>query len=232
MADEPKNEEPRRIALLLGSDSQVLILTQPDENAIRIVRAWIRAETGATVEDKLPPDLAALVEIMRAETARCFRKHEVKADAGRGGGLAGKGVPRNAGNQNAAKQKQNNSKTIADQKQGGGKQNHKDKYNLQSTTFLSFWTVWPKKVAKADAERAWAAAWRDGVISDANLDAVLVAVRSASSSSDWTKDGGKWIPHPASWIRGRRWEDESAPAAPSPDGGSAPEPVYIFPRKA
>ena len=65
MSDKPRNDEPRRIALLLGSDSQVLILTQPDENAIRIVRAWIRAETGVKDPDPLSPDLAALVKLMR-----------------------------------------------------------------------------------------------------------------------------------------------------------------------
>lgn len=221
MAVDPKNKEPRRIALLLGSDSQVLILTQPDESAIRIVRAWIRAEAGATVEDKLPPDLAALVEIMRAETARLKKGRKGMSD----GGL--KAMITRWGDRDADKVEISSDKVgISSDKEGP----HKN--NLQFTTFLSFWTVWPKKVAKADAQKAWAAAWRDGVISDENLDAVLAAVRSASSSADWTKDGGKWIPHPASWIRGRRWEDETTPAAPSPSGGSTPEPVYIFPRKA
>ena len=82
-------------------------------------------------------------------------------------------------------------------------------------TFARFWSVYPKKVAKGDAQRAWSAAWKSGAISDANLDAVLAAVRSSSSSKEWTEDGGKFIPYPATWIRGRRWEDETAPAAPT-----------------
>jgi len=45
-----------------------------------------------------------------------IRKGRVRADSGHVGGLAGKGVPRGFGNQNAAKRKQNESETIAEQK--------------------------------------------------------------------------------------------------------------------
>ena len=33
-----------------------------------------------------------------------------------------------------------------------------------------------------------------------------------SKSHDWTKDGGQFIPHAATWLNGKRWEDE-LPAA-------------------
>jgi DNA replication protein DnaC len=32
-------------------------------------------------------------------------------------------------------------------------------------------------------------------------------------STEWLKDGGQFIPHPATWLNGRRWEDEAPPAA-------------------
>jgi hypothetical protein len=36
---------------------------------------------------------------------------------------------------------------------------------------------------------------------------VLAAIRSQSASDQWRKDGGQYIPNPATWIRQRRWED-------------------------
>jgi len=35
-------------------------------------------------------------------------------------------------------------------------------------------------------------------------------------SESWNRDGGRYIPHPSTWLNGRRWEDELAPAPPSP----------------
>jgi len=29
-----------------------------------------------------------------------------------------------------------------------------------------------------------------------------------SKSEQWTKDNGQYIPHAATWLNGRRWEDE------------------------
>ena len=37
---------------------------------------------------------------------------------------------------------------------------------------------------------------------------MIGAVEVQLKSRDWTKDGGAYIPLPATWIRGRRWEDE------------------------
>ena len=59
-------------------------------------------------------------------------KSIVRSIAGKSGGQKGKGVSRNVGNQNAAKQDQNNSKSIANQKQNNSKSiadisNDKDK---------------------------------------------------------------------------------------------------------
>jgi hypothetical protein len=28
------------------------------------------------------------------------------------------------------------------------------------------------------------------------------------TSAEWTKDGGQFIPHPATWLNQKRWEDE------------------------
>jgi len=70
--------------------------------------------------------------------------------------------------------------------------------------FAEFWSAYPRKVAKGDAEKAWKKHKPD-------LAACLSAIAAAKSSPDWTKDGGQFIPHPATWINGKRWEDGAAP---------------------
>jgi hypothetical protein len=34
-------------------------------------------------------------------------------------------------------------------------------------------------------------------------------VKVWKNSQQWTKDGGQFIPMPATWLNGRRWEDET-----------------------
>jgi hypothetical protein len=70
--------------------------------------------------------------------------------------------------------------------------------------FAEFWSAYPKKVAKEAAAKAFAK-----LAPDEPLRAVLVAaVRRHASSDPWRKDGGQFIPNAATWLNGRRWEDE------------------------
>lgn len=87
----------------------------------------------------------------------------------------------------------------------------------RDAAFDSFWSVWPRKVARKAAEKAWAAAWKHGKITADNLPAILGVVKRNASSADWTKDDGRFCPHAATWINGERWNDSAAsdPAAPA-----------------
>lgn len=74
--------------------------------------------------------------------------------------------------------------------------------------FRQFWQTYPRKVSKADAEKAYRK-----LKPDAELQATLLAaVALQAKSHDWQKDEGRFIPHAASWINGRRWEDQVAAA--------------------
>lgn len=72
-----------------------------------------------------------------------------------------------------------------------------------SDGFAEFWSAYPKKVGKGDAEKAWKKLKPD-------LSACLSAISTAKLSIDWLKEGGQFIPHPATWINGKRWEDGAA----------------------
>jgi len=82
--------------------------------------------------------------------------------------------------------------------------------------FDQFWSVYPKKKARGAAEKAWRSAHVNG-----DFDRLIEAVRQQSISEDWVKDGGKFIPHPATWISQKRWLDEiGVGSSSSPVGGA------------
>ena len=68
-------------------------------------------------EDGLVGVFAFLANRIKDKQLRLARLAKVKAEAGRAGGLAGKGVSRGIGNQNARKDSENESKTKAKRKQ-------------------------------------------------------------------------------------------------------------------
>ena len=85
--------------------------------------------------------------------------------------------------------------------------------------FEEFWLAWPRKLAKADAEKAWRKLSPDDLLRAR----ILRAVREQRGSDDWRKDGGRFIPHAATWLNGRRWEDQLAlpdAAEPKPWAGA------------
>ena len=74
------------------------------------------------------------------------------------------------------------------------------------TDFDRFWTAYPRKIAKGDARKAWQALVPDPALVDRILDALVWQTRQP----DWLRDGGTWIPYPATYLRSERWEDEPA----------------------
>lgn len=73
--------------------------------------------------------------------------------------------------------------------------------------FSVFWKAYPRKVAKEDARKAFRA-----VTKDTTLTVILAGLERAKPG--WTDP--KYIPYPATWLRGRRWMDE-APAVSPPE---------------
>jgi phage replication O-like protein O len=74
----------------------------------------------------------------------------------------------------------------------------------QADRFSRFYAAYPKKRAKQDAIKAWRK------ISPENglFETIMAAVVKQKRSDDWTRENGRFIPNPASWLNGRRWEDE------------------------
>lgn len=85
--------------------------------------------------------------------------------------------------------------------------------DLSDTLFSRFWAAYPNKKSKKDAKKAW-----DKLHPDIELcRKMAVALEAQKRSEGWTRDGGRYIPLPASWIRGERWTDEVTIPAPAYD---------------
>ena len=76
--------------------------------------------------------------------------------------------------------------------------------------FKKFWEVYPRKVAKPSAEKAW----KKLNPNEELLATILSAVEVHSKSPAWKKDDKQFIPHPATWLNQRRWEDETRTEEP------------------
>ena len=73
--------------------------------------------------------------------------------------------------------------------------------------FALFWHEYPRKAAKAAALKAW----QKLNPSPELVERILAHVREHKRSQDWIKDGGQFVPHPATFLNGRRWEDDIPP---------------------
>ena len=73
-----------------------------------------------------------------------------------------------------------------------------------SDDFLAFWQTYPKKKKKGDAWKAWKQVRK----SLPPAEDLLESVRLHIASWDWRKNGGEFIPLPATYLRSQSWEDE------------------------
>ncbi len=82
----------------------------------------------------------------------------------------------------------------------------------QQERFDRFWAVYPKKKSKGQAEKAWIKINPD----DELLGVMLSSLERLKRSKDWLKDGGQFIPYPATWLNAKGWEDELPVSRDSP----------------
>ena len=76
-----------------------------------------------------------------------------------------------------------------------------------NTAFDRFWSEYPKKVGKKAAERAFNTAKKS-----ATVDTMIAAIQKQKQGEQWRKNGGQYVPNPATWLNQGRWDDEVTPA--------------------
>jgi hypothetical protein len=175
----------------------------PLESLIAEVRPALTARRRDAIVRELEPVLKAYIDDVTAQVESYAEKSEKARAAGQKGGKA-------SGQSRAKRTLKRTPKQVVEP----------DKIRLDppyspprgDIAFERFWKAYPRHVGKAKAE----AAWTRLDVTSSLLDAMLRALAWQTASEAWTRDDGKFIPHPATWLNGRRWEDEPAPTTNTP----------------
>src|SRR5688572_14062117 len=69
-------------------------------------------------------------------------------------------------------------------------------------TFDDFWRAYPRKQARVEAEKAWRQ------IVGERYPYMILAIKRAKETDQWQRNSGQYIPMPASYLRGKRFDDE------------------------
>lgn len=80
--------------------------------------------------------------------------------------------------------------------------------NTGNDCFDRFWAAYPRKVGKEKARRAFEKLHPG----EADLQQMLEELERQRNAYHWGKENWKFIPHPATWLNQRRWEDETIAA--------------------
>ncbi len=78
-------------------------------------------------------------------------------------------------------------------------------------TFEDFWAVYPRRVARAAAEKAWAKAVR-------SIDAETIVAGARRYAEERRGGETRFTAHPATWLNAGRWADDPAPVRSGPSG--------------
>lgn len=95
--------------------------------------------------------------------------------------------------------------------------------DVQEIRFAEFWKQYPRKVGKQAARSAWMKVKPTAAL----FEQIMVAVDAAKRSMEWTKEGGRFIPHPSTWINQGRWDDELTPSTNTKQEGGHRGGEYI-----
>lgn len=87
--------------------------------------------------------------------------------------------------------------------------------------FERFWQAYPRKVGKDAAKRAFDKRKPDETL----LADMLASITLQCQTEEWRKDGGQFIPHPATWLNQGRWQDELGDKA-EPTGDWRKNPMF------
>jgi len=73
---------------------------------------------------------------------------------------------------------------------------------VDDAQFEEFWKAYPRRTAKGNARKAFIAALK-------KIDADTLVTKAGQFAKQQAGKEPQYIPHPASWLNGERWEDET-----------------------
>lgn len=186
------------------------------------------------VESSEDPFICAMLELMKPNIDRSNDLSDSASSRGKQGG-------RPKANESCAKlTKANESREKLTKAEEEGEEEKEKEYTphtpqgaerqelAQETTsqkeqrFAQFWAAYPKKKSKESARKAF---FKLNPTNDL-LCQMLRAVERQATTEQWRRQGGQFIPYPATWLNGGCWEDRDAvevrPFGRGAFGGDAP----------
>ena len=171
-------------ALHALSSAELVVLYEKDGHPFLQMKTWDRHQTIRAKKSKFPaPDDDC--KQLNADEINC---KQMKSDESK--------CPRNP--------IQSNTNTIQSESESKTRPQARETVKDEDLAFAAFWELYPNKVAKQDALKAWKKLKPDSEL----LVKIMAGLRKWIDSDEWKRDGGRFIPHPSTWINGRRWEDE------------------------
>lgn len=71
--------------------------------------------------------------------------------------------------------------------------------------FYKFWEIYPKKVKKKKSKEKFMKVCKDKL----TFEKIINGLNRDIKSKDWSKEEGRFIPHPTAWLNNERWDDET-----------------------
>jgi len=93
----------------------------------------------------------------------------------------------------------------------------------QKSFFDRFYQAYPKHVAKEDAVRAWKKITPPPTEDFVNT--LIARIDILRTTDGWLKNNGEFIPNPATWLNGKRWDDEIKTGTSSSGNQQKKEPI-------
>lgn len=93
--------------------------------------------------------------------------------------------------------------THAGKAEGKGREQGREGKDSSSNPvgFDDFWAAYPRKIGKGESIKVW-------IKVHPPLQQVLATLEWQCASGEWTRDGGRYIPHPATWLNRAGWDDQ------------------------
>lgn len=80
--------------------------------------------------------------------------------------------------------------------------------------FEEWWESYPRKVGKREAAKAWKQTRGERPATSE----VIAVTEALGETEQWRKDGGSYVPYPATWLRRGGWEDDPGSLGGRSDG--------------
>lgn len=186
------------------------ILTLSDAEAGRLAKA-IWSYTMSNEEQNLSgaeKGLFAMIQMQLDQDAQ--RDADISEKRASAGAAGGKQTQANASKEKAEEANQaiasNKNKNQNKKENKNQNKEHEETRAREEKTppgFDRFWESYPRKTAKQEAIKAFEKLKPDAML----IETMVKAVQEQKQSSQWQEDGGRYIPHPATWLNQRRWED-------------------------